>query len=214
VNISKVEERICTIIRARAGAMLSDLRMHVGLPTGFNNKGPLDQTRFHLTSRLQRLGGTTELVPGDPKPDWLHGVEPGGYIPPTAVCRRRPRRSASTPIPFLICGHLDTVHNPASPFKSLTIAPDGKTATGPGCVDMKGGLIVATTALEVLEEVGLDLAWTVVLNSDEETGSYYSESVIRREGQRVAGEGGVGLVVEPALPDGSLVVERLGSVSS
>ncbi len=211
MNLTAQEDRICTLARARSGAMLSDLRMHVGLATGHNNKGTLDQSRFTLTQRLSRLGGAIELVPGDPKPTWLPGAEPGSYVPPTAVCRRKPRRAASTPTPLLISGHLDTVHDPAGPFKQLTIAPDGKTATGPGCVDMKGGLVIAAAALEILEELGLDLAWTVVLNSDEETGSYHSESCLRREAARVVREGGFGLVLEPALPDGGLVVERLGS---
>lgn len=211
MKLSTHEERICTLVRARSGPMLSDLRMYVGLPTGGNNKGALDQLRYHLSSRLQRLGSTLELVPGDPKPDWLFGSAPGAYIPPTAICRRRPRRSASASAPILIAGHLDTVHDPAGPFRQLTIAPDGRTATGPGCVDMKGGLLIAVTALEVLEEAGLDLPWTVLLNSDEETGSYHSESALRAEAARIAAAGGVGLAVEPALPDGSLAVERLGS---
>ena len=211
MKLTPQEERIRTLVKARAGPMLSDLRMHVALGTGKNNKGPLDQCRFALTQRLQRLGAMIELVPGDLKPDWLHGVEPGGYIPPTAVCRRKPRRSASTPTPILVSGHLDTVHDPAGPFKQLSVSADGKAATGPGCVDMKGGLVIAVAALEVLEEAGFDLAWTVVFNSDEETGSYHSEKALRREAARVAGEGGLGLVLEPALPDGGLVVERLGS---
>lgn len=211
MKLTSQEERLCTLVRARAGAMLSDLRMQVALPTGGNNKGPLDQARFFFSQRLSRLGATTELVPGDPKPEWLHGVQPGGYIPPTAMCRRKPRRSANTPVPLMIAGHLDTVHDPAGPFKQLTIAADGKTATGPGCMDMKGGLIIALAALEVLEEAGYDLAWTFVLNSDEETGSYHSERCLRREAKRVRDEGGVGLIMEPALPDGGLVVERMGS---
>jgi glutamate carboxypeptidase len=211
VKLTNVEERICTIVKARAGAMVSDLRMHVGLATGHNNKGPLDQGRYHLTQRLARLGANVELVPGDPKPPWLHGVEPGGYIPPTAVCRRKPRRSNVHPVPLLISGHLDTVHDPAGPFRQLTISPDGKTATGPGCVDMKGGLVIAVAALEILEEAGIETAWTFALNSDEETGSYHSEAALRAQARRIHAEGGVGLVLEPALPDGSLVVERLGS---
>jgi acetylornithine deacetylase/succinyl-diaminopimelate desuccinylase-like protein len=211
VNLTPQEERLCTLVRSRAGAMLSDLRMQVALATGFNNKGPLDQARFSFTQRLSRLGATIELVPGDPKPDWLFGVQSGGYIPPTAVCRRKPRRSANTPVPILLSGHLDTVHDPAGSFKQLIVAPDGKTATGPGCVDMKGGLIIASVALEILEEAGFDLAWTVIFNSDEETGSYHSESCLRREAKRVHADRGVGLVMEPALPDGGLVTERLGS---
>jgi glutamate carboxypeptidase len=209
VNLTGPEEKLCHSIRLRAAALLTDLRMHVCSPTGGNNRGALDQTRYLLTQRLARLGAKTELVPGDPKPDWLFGVEPGGYVPPTAVCRRPARRGGATPV--LLSGHLDTVHDPAGRFKDLTIDPDGKTATGPGCVDMKGGLVIAVAALEALDEAGVDCDWTFVLNSDEETGSYHSERALRAEADRARKAGGVGLVFEPALPDGGLVVERLGS---
>ena len=181
MNLNTIEERLCTMIRARAGAMLSDLRMHVALATGGNNKGPLDQSRFAFTQRLSRLGAVGELVPGDPKPGCLYAVEPTSKTPPPPFCRSKPRRSATAPLPLVISGHLDTVHDPAGTFKQLTVAPDGKTATGPGCVDMKGGLVIAVAALEVLEEAGFDLDWTFVLNSDEETGSYHSEKSLKRE---------------------------------
>ena len=82
--------------------------------------------------------------------------------------------------PVLISGHLDTVHTPppAGTFTRLTVAADGRTAVGPGCVDMKGGLVIGIAALECLEEAGVRLPWTFVLNSDEETGSYHSERAI------------------------------------
>ena len=72
---------------------------------------------------------------------------------------------------------------------------------------MKGGLVIVLAALEAIEEAGIGASWTLVLNSDEETGSYHSERALR---DAAAGHD-VGLVVEPALPDGSLVTERLGS---
>lgn len=209
MNLTASEEKVCGLIRQRAAMMLNDLRLHVGLPTGGNNRGALDQSRYLLTQRLARLGAKVEMAPGAPKPAWLYGAEAGGYVPPTAVCRRPSNRPGVVPV--LVSGHLDTVHDPAGPFRELSVAPDQKTATGPGCVDMKGGLVIAVAALEVLDEAGVDAAWTVVLNSDEETGSYHSEGTLRAEAEKVRKAGGVGLVVEPALPDGSLAVERLGS---
>ncbi|MBL9031211.1 MAG: M20/M25/M40 family metallo-hydrolase [Phycisphaerae bacterium] len=198
-------ERFLTIIDSRRDALLDDLRLHVGTPTGGFHTPGLDRTRALLTDRLRRLGASIDLVPGDPKPDWLFGVSPNSPIPPTAVCRG----PAGIGPPILLAGHLDTVHDPAGPFRELTLAPDGATATGPGCVDMKGGLVILVAALEALAEAGVMPNWTVVFNSDEETGSYHSEAVLRAEARRAAG--GVGLAVEPALPDGSLAVERLGT---
>ncbi|MEX2218502.1 MAG: M20/M25/M40 family metallo-hydrolase [Phycisphaerales bacterium] len=203
------EQKLADLIARRRDRLLEDLRLHVETPTGGGNTAALDLTRGLFTTRLGALGATIELIPGDPKPDWLHGAPAAGAIPPTAVCRRPARKPAATPI--LLSGHLDTVHEAASPFRELTIAPDGKTATGPGCVDMKGGLVILIAALEALHEAGLDAEWTVILNSDEETGSYHSDAALTREATRAAQAGGVGLVVEPALPGGSLATERLGS---
>jgi glutamate carboxypeptidase len=197
------ESRLLESIRARGPALLNDLRLHVGIPTGGNFAPGLEETRERLTARLGALGAAGELVPGTARPDWLYGGGAASYIPPTAVCRRPSERGAR----LLISGHLDTVHDPNGPFRELNIAADGKKATGPGCVDMKGGLVIAVHALEALEESGIDVRWTAVFNSDEETGSYHSEAALRA----LAPQHDLGLVLEPALPDGGLVVERPGS---
>lgn len=211
MKLSGVEERVCRAIAARGGALLDDLRLHVGLPTGGNNRAALDETRERFTARARALGATVEHVPGDPKPDWLYGVSPDSYVPPTAVCRRTggggDDRDGGWGARILIAGHLDTVHDPSGPFQMLELAADGTRATGPGCVDMKGGLVIAAAALEALEEAGVKVAWTLLLNSDEETGSYHSEGALRAE----AGRHEIGLAVEPAMPGGELAVERLGS---
>ncbi len=183
--------------------MLEDLRLHVSLPTGGRNTAALDETRERLTRRLAALGAGVELVPGDAAPGWLYGREPDEPAPPTAVCRRvRPGLPAA-----MIAGHLDTVHDPRGEFRVLQVSPDGTSATGPGCVDMKGGLVIAVAALECLEEAGVDCAWSFLLNSDEETGSYHSDRTLADEARRHD----VGLAVEPALPGGELAIERMGS---
>ncbi|MBK7405388.1 MAG: M20/M25/M40 family metallo-hydrolase [Phycisphaerales bacterium] len=202
-GLSDSELRLCRAAAARAPALLEDLRLHVGLPTGGRNASALDETRERLTTRLAGLGASVRLVPGDAAPDWLYGRHPGETIPPTAVCAR-----PSGDLPrVLLAGHLDTVHDPAGTFRELAVAPDGARATGPGCVDMKGGLVIAVAALECLEEVGVPCSWTFLLNSDEETGSYHSDRVLSEEARRHE----VGLAVEPALPGGALAVERMGS---
>ena len=200
---SGIEEKLAGIIARKRDALVEDLRRHVGIPTGGFNFSAIEQTREILVGRLLALGASHRLVPGDPKPSWLLGADPSMPIPQTSVCARLvsglPR--------VLIAGHMDTVHDPRSPFRELSIAPDGRTATGPGCVDMKGGLVIAVAALEALEEAGVSASWSFLLNCDEETGSYYSESAITEQ----ATLHDWGIALEPALPDGSLVVERMGS---
>jgi len=202
---SREEQRLCEIIDARAGALLDDLRLHVGIPTGLNHTPGLDETRERLVARLTHLGAHVDLVDGRPKPEWLLGGERGdGRVPPTAVCRHTDGRPGSR---ILIAGHLDTVHDPASDFNALSIDAGAKTATGPGCVDMKGGLVIAVHALEALEEAGLPVAWSFLLNSDEETGTFHSAHTIAEEAARHD----VGLALEPALASGALAIERMGS---
>lgn len=202
-NLTVDEQRVCGLIEGRSAALLDDLRLHVALPTGGRNTPALDESRERLCSRLEALGATTTMAAGDPAPDWLYGRDPEAPAPPTAVCARL-RGNAPR---VLIAGHLDTVHDPEGDFRMLSIAPGGKTATGPGCVDMKGGLVIAVAALEALEEAGIDCSWSFLLNSDEETGSYHSDEALAAAGR----SHDVGIALEPALPGGELAVERAGS---
>lgn len=200
--LTEIEQRVCATIASRREALLEDLRLHVGLPTGPGG-GALDESRERLCARLAALGAVIEHVPGDPKPEWLSSAPAPGGVPPTAVCSRL--RGDGPKV--LIAGHLDTVHAAESPFRALSVRPDLATATGPGCVDMKGGLVIAAAALEALEECGVAASWTFTLNSDEETGTYHSEACLRTQ----AALHDVGLALEPALPGGGLAVERMGS---
>ncbi len=211
--LSDLEHRLIREIEHRRGALLDDLRLHVGLPTGRDNHPALDETRDRFAARLAALGAPREDVPGEARPDWIQpaagppaaemsGSGAGAGLPVAVFRRARPGLPR-----ILISGHLDTVHDPLGDFRELSIAPDGKTATGPGCVDMKGGLVIALHALEALEALGVETAWSVILNSDEETGSFCSDRALRAEAARHD----IGLALEPAMADGGLVVARGGS---
>lgn len=205
-HLSRLEQTIAQGAAARHAALLSDLRRYVEIPTGPGSTSGLDETRGLIADRLARLGAKLELVPGEPKPAWLEKNPQPANPPPTLFAKRHtpvtPNRAR-----VLLSGHLDTVHDPASAFRTLTIAADEKTATGPGVVDMKGGLVIALHALEVLEECGQRVSWSFVLNSDEETGSYHSDTALRT----IARDCDVGLALEPAMTNGGLVIERAGS---
>ncbi len=201
--LSAQEQRVCEHIASRHRQLLDDLELFVNIPTGGFHSPGLDDTRERLVNRLEAIGAETSIIAPGPKPDWLLGAS-GDHTPPvTAVCNRL---QANTPR-VLIAGHLDTVHDPSSDFRELSIAPDGKTATGPGCVDMKGGLVIAVSALESLEACGLEASWSFLMNADEETGSYHSEDALAD----CAREHDIGLAIEPALPGGELAIDRMGS---
>jgi len=194
------ERRVCDLIASRHDALLEDLRLHVGTPTGGGNLKAIERSRELLTKRLEAIGATTTITPGDPKPAWLG---PQIQIPSSSLSSRLKAGMPSV----LIAGHLDTVHDPEGPFRELTIAPDGKTAKGPGCVDMKGGLVIAVAALEALAEAGVECSWSFFLNADEETGTYHSQRALREASKKHD----FGLAIEPALAGGELAIERVGS---
>lgn len=109
---------------------------------------------------------------------------------------------------ILMTGHLDTVFPASSHFQKPVVRDDG-SLHGPGVADMKGGIVVMLEAARAFlsspygSSVGID----VVLNADEETGSHASADLLAR----MARQADIGLVYEPALPDGTLAGARAGS---
>ncbi len=108
---------------------------------------------------------------------------------------------------ILLAGHLDTVFPADHTFQYVHLK--GDKLHGPGCADMKGGIVVMREALRCFEaspfagEIGFD----ILFNSDEETGSHASSPTHEHFAQKCD----VGMVYEPALPDGSLAGARAGS---
>lgn len=201
-----LERRIVERLSEARSSIERDIESWVAIPTGWNHTAGLDELRAILRRRLEALGGVAEEWPGAPMPQ---GWEREGPIPPTLVVRSP--GSAGTPAspegstPLLFSGHLDTVFDPHGSFRAFV--REGDRAIGPGTCDMKGGLAILVAALEALHAEGTAPPWTVVLNSDEETGSYRSMEHLRA----LAKSHRAGFVVEPAMADGGLVVERLGS---
>jgi len=231
--LSDAERKLTTSIMARWSKLLADLTELVNIPTG---RAPhpasvegLNRTRTLIRARLEKLGATCELIPGDPRPPWLdrvgqvsgpsYRVEQVSNLPstppPTLVARQLATKSDRRPI--LLSGHLDTVHDPSpdAPFRTLTVSPDKTKATGPGVVDMKGGLVIAIHALEALADAGFNVPFGFILNSDEETGSFSSDQALRAEASRPDRAGGrtyaCALALEPANGTDGLVTARGGS---
>lgn len=97
-------------------------------------------------------------------------------------------------LPILLLGHLDTVW----PLGTLETMPcrlgDGRL-WGPGTLDMKAGVAMALTAMEMLMEARLlQQEIVLLLNSDEEVGSTVSRPIT----ERLAAECAAVYVLEPA----------------
>jgi glutamate carboxypeptidase len=115
------------------------------------------------------------------------------------------RTQASGP-PLLLIGHHDTVFPPGH-FEGWVV--DGQRATGPGALDMKGGLAVIWGALAALEQLGLlaKLPLVVVSVADEEVGSPESRPHLLEVARGAAGA----LVFESGRAEDAIVTRRRGT---
>jgi glutamate carboxypeptidase len=96
--------------------------------------------------------------------------------------------------PVLLLGHLDTVW-PMGTLKHMPCRVADGRLRGPGTLDMKVGVAMALTALEMLAEAEmLNREIVLLLNSDEEIGSPVSRPIT----ERVARECSAVFVLEPA----------------
>ncbi|WP_104090867.1 M20 family metallopeptidase [Arthrobacter sp. GMC3] len=105
-----------------------------------------------------------------------------------------------------------THHDTVWPHGTLAEIPFSNTdgvIRGPGCFDMKLGLIQAIHALALLRERGGDVALdgiNLLVTGDEESGSITSRALIEDEARGSV----AALVLEAAADDGALKVERKG----
>jgi glutamate carboxypeptidase len=82
--------------------------------------------------------------------------------------------------PLMLLGHLDTVW-PVSAIKTMPCRLRDGRLWGPGTLDMKAGVAIAFTAIELLAESGaLTREIVLLLNSDEEVGSPVSRPITEK----------------------------------
>ncbi|MEG3151434.1 hydrolase [Sphingomonas sp. ZT3P38] len=186
-------------------AMLAQLQDWATINSGTRNLAGIAAMAGKLGDAFAALPGRIELV----EPAAVTSVGPDGTVSDLAHGRHfhltvRP----DAPVQMLFTGHMDTVYPVDHPFQALTFRPDG-ALNGPGVADMKGGLAVMLAALSAVEASPLAgrIGYEVVINSDEETGSFSSAALLARAAQgKIAA-----LTYEPALPDGTLAGARGGT---
>lgn len=116
-------------------------------------------------------------------------------------------RFGSGPRRLLVLGHHDTVW----PVGTLAATPwslTGDIVRGPGCFDMKAGLVLALHALAALGGAGAEEldGVTVLVSGDEELGSPTAGPLIEAEARGCRAV----LVAEPSADGGALKTERKG----
>jgi glutamate carboxypeptidase len=168
--------------RAKTDDMVADLAKLVAVESPSSDPSATaacadvvnEVARSHLGDAGERV-----VVDGRAHLRWLFGV-------PTQVA---------------LIGHFDTVW-PVGTLAGWPFSRDGDRATGPGCFDMKGGIVQLFYALAAQDDLD---GVAVVLTSDEEIGSPTARSLIE---ETVTGARAV-LVLEPSA-DGALKTERKG----
>jgi glutamate carboxypeptidase len=154
------------------------LRRLVEIESPSDSKAAVDRANDLLRGEAGRLGGKSKL----------HKQREFGDV---LELRFGPIRSRRKPV--LLLGHLDTVW----PIGTLDGMPwreaQGKLY-GPGVLDMKAGVAMALTAIEVLAELGVNRPVTLLLNPDEEVGSPVSRPIT----ERLAQQSEAVFVLEPA----------------
>jgi glutamate carboxypeptidase len=175
--------------RARTNEMAEMLRQLVAIESPSDDARAVARLAERLGRELSALDLAVELVP----------VAGGGPV-------LRARSGGDRPV--MLLGHLDTVW----PLGTLAARPatiDGDVLRGPGCYDMKAGLVVAVFALRRLREEGLVAPVTAFFTPLEEVDCAPYRRLM--EAEMLASR--AVLDFEPAWPGGAVKTERKGSGS-
>ncbi len=190
---------------ARATPMLTQVEAWAAVNSGTRNLAGLATMAGLLGDAFAHLPGAIALV--EPIP--VDSVGSDGVVSSIGHGKHlhlvvRP----DAPVRMLFTGHMDTVYPVDHAFQSLRWHDDGNL-NGPGVADMKGGLAVMLAALTAVEATPLaaQIGYDVVINSDEETGSFSSAALLASAARgKIAA-----LTYEPALADGTLAGARGGT---
>jgi glutamate carboxypeptidase len=186
-------------------AMIALVTRWAEINSGSRNLNGLAAMQKELVEAFAVLGGEVSL--GELSPQQI--VDDKGRLFSQELgkvihIRKRP----NAPKRLYLGGHYDTVYAPDHPFQK-TQWLDDMTLNGPGVADLKGGLVVMLHALMAFEKSpnSEQIGWEILLNPDEEIGSPGSAPLLTEAAKR----NHLGLVFEPALPDGKLAGARKGS---
>ncbi len=176
-------------------AMLTLLKRLVEIESPSHDKAAVDRVGAVVAGEARRLGAQVETLPNARAGDMLIAR----WLPEAAG------REAKGDI--LLLSHMDTVFPLGTLEKMPYYEKDGKVF-GPGVLDMKCGIVITFAAIAALQQSGQmpPRPITALFTPDEETGSATSRATI----EELACRSALVLVLEAALPDGSLKTWRKG----
>ncbi|MCC7427475.1 MAG: M20 family metallopeptidase [Alphaproteobacteria bacterium] len=197
---AETEAEIAAWLAAQKDAMLAMLAEMVNIDSGSYNKAGVDRTGEVVRRFLAGHGIAVETIPGRNQGDCLRAAVPmkgasaasGGNVGGN----------------IMLLGHRDTVF-PDGEAGRRPFTINGDIATGPGCADMKAGIVMNCFVLAAFHKFGAAPAPMVGLfTGDEEIGSPEGRPVIEAEARKAR----IVFNSEPGRPTGNVVTGRKGGV--
>lgn len=177
-------------VRRHEAEMLRDIQELVEFESPSSDKRAVDRLGEVLAGKFQAMGAHVHLHNTHQFGNHLQADFPGG-------ARR----------PVLLLGHIDTVWDLGTLAKMPFRVADDRV-WGPGVLDMKAGIVMATYAIQLLKTKGeLPRPVSILLNTDEEVGSESSRVIT----ETIAASCDAVFVLEPAQGlEGALKTARKG----
>src|SRR6476469_7980157 len=132
------ERSLAAYIDAHNAEALALLERVVNINSGTQNFAGVREVGAIFRASFDKLGFKTRRVDGA-------AFQRAGHLV---------AEHAGTGKKIVLVGHLDTVFEKDSPFQKFQRI-DGKTAKGPGIIDMKGGDVIILQALSALDAAGV-----------------------------------------------------------
>ncbi len=152
--LSSAERKMATAVDADQERSIALLEKLVNQNSGSLNPEGVTKVGEMMRAELEPLGFAVRWAP-------MTETKRAGHLIAVHKGNGRGKR-------MLLIGHLDTVFEPASPFRGFT--RKGDQGIGPGAGDDKGGIVVMVMALRAMHAAGTlkDADIEVVLTGDEE----------------------------------------------
>jgi len=152
--LAPAERKIAAAVDADQERSIALLEKLVNQNSGSLNPEGVTKVGEMMRAELEPLGFAVRWVP-------MTETKRAGHLIAVHKGNGRGKR-------MLLIGHLDTVFEPASPFRGFT--RKGDQGIGPGAGDDKGGIVVMVMALRAMHAAGTlkDADIEVVLTGDEE----------------------------------------------
>lgn len=194
-------------LKEKKAEILSYVQKWSNIHSGSLNISGLKEMEKHLQEDFLSLHAQCDAIPLCEKSNLtIDGTIEKTPLGKALLWNKHPNAA----IQLLLVGHMDIAYPTESPLSTCQIVRK-KFLQGRGAADMKGGLAILLYSLKALENSPFagKLGWRILITPDEEIGSPSSRELLIQEAKKCH----LGLIFEPAFPDGSLAGSRMGSLN-